>query len=124
MQENQKLLKERALSSHWMQIHILPKEQARALVEVLAHPLNRPYLAADKNSLERGYTIIQPRVGTDFVQAKYSWFCKIFSEPMAVDPYTQAVSNVYQDLAGEGSYHGKGIYDVDSIPCDFIKAFS
>lgn len=93
----------------------LPKDQARALVEVLSHPLNRPYLTANKNKLERGYTIIQPRVGTDFIQAKASWFCKIFSEPTAVDPYTQAISNVYQDLVGEGSYHGKGIYDVEAF---------
>ena len=68
-----------------------------------------------KIELERGYTIIQPRVGTDFIHAKASWFCKIFSEPTAVDPYTQAISNVYQDLAGEGSYHGKGIYDVEAF---------
>ncbi len=93
----------------------LPKDQARALVEVLSHPLNRPYLNANKNRLERGYTIIQPRVGTDFIHAKASWFCKIFSEPTAVDPYTQAVSNVYQDLVGESSYHGKGIYDVEAF---------
>ena len=93
----------------------LPKDQARALVEVLSHPLNRPYLTANKNKLERGYTIIQPRVGTDFIHAKASWFCKIFSEPTAVDPYTQAISNVYQDLVGEGSYHGKGIYDVEAF---------
>jgi len=93
----------------------LPKDQARALVEVLSHPLNRPYLTANKDKLERGYTIIQPRVGTDFIHAKASWFCKIFSEPTAVDPYTQAISNVYQDLVGEGSYHGKGIYDVEAF---------
>lgn len=93
----------------------LPKDQARALVEVLSHPLNRPYLTENNKKLERGYTIIQPRVGTDFIHAQASWFCKIFSEPTVVDPYTQAISNVYQDLTGEGSYHGKGIYDVDSF---------
>lgn len=93
----------------------LPKDQAKALIEVLSHPLNRPYLNANKNGLERGYTIIQPRVGTDFVHSRASWFCKIFSEPTVVDPYTQAISNVYQDLEGEGSYHGKGIYDVQAF---------
>lgn len=93
----------------------LPKDQARALVEVLSHPLNSPYFSANKNELERGFTIIQPRVGTDFIQAKASWFCKIFSEPTVIDPYTQAISNVYQDLVGEGSYHGKGIYDVEAF---------
>lgn len=93
----------------------LPKDQARALVEVLSHPLNRPYLSVDKSRLRRGYTIIQPRVGTDFVHGKATCFCKIFSEPSVVDPYTQAISNVYQDLAQESSYHGKGIYDVEAF---------
>lgn len=93
----------------------LPKDQARALIEVISHPLNRPYLNANKSRLERGYTIIQPRVVTDFIHAKASWFSRIFSEPAAVDPYTQAISNIYQDLVGEGSYHGKGIYDVESF---------
>lgn len=95
----------------------LPKDQARALIEVLSHPLNRPYLTANRKKLERGYTIIQPRVGTDFIHSKASWFCKIFSEAKPVDPYTQAISNVYQDLVGEGSYHGKGIYDVEAFHC-------
>lgn len=93
----------------------LPKDQARALIEVLAHPLNRPYLTANKKRLERGYTIIQPRVGTDFVHSKGSLFCQIFSEPTVVDPYSQAIFNVYQDLVGEGSYHGKGIYDAEAF---------
>ncbi len=93
----------------------LPKDQARALIEVLSHPLNRPYLNENKTGLKRGYTIIQPRVGTDFIQGKASLFCKIFSDPTAVDPYTQAISNIYQDLFGEGSYHGKGIYDVEAF---------
>lgn len=92
----------------------LPKAQAKALIEMLAHPLNRPYLTADCK-VERGYTIIQPRVGTDFMDSKASWFCKIFSEPAIADPYTKAISNVYQDLFGEGSYHGKGIYDVQAF---------
>ena len=96
----------------------LPKDQARALIEVLSHPLNRPYLMPDKKKLERGYThLFNLGVGTDFVQSRASWFSRIFSEPTVVDPYTQAISNVYQDLSGEGSYHGKGIYDVEAFHC-------
>ncbi|MBA3602754.1 MAG: protein ndvB [Parachlamydiaceae bacterium] len=93
----------------------LPKDKARALVEVLAHPLNRPYLTEDKKSVERGFTIIQPRVASDFLQAKSSWFARIFSEVATMDPYTHAISNIYQDLDGEGSYHGKGIYDLEAF---------
>jgi len=90
----------------------LPKSKAKELIEVLSHPLNRPQLAPSGTCIERGYTIIQPRVCTDFSNYKSSWFSRIFSEPAALDPYTQAVSNVYQDLIREGSYHGKGIYDL------------
>lgn len=93
----------------------LPKDQARALVEVISHPLNRAVLNPDQTRLERGYTIIQPRVGTDFIDAKATLFSKIFSDPTVVDPYTQAISNIYQDLVQESSYHGKGIYDVQTF---------
>jgi cyclic beta-1,2-glucan synthetase len=93
----------------------LSKNQARALIEVIAHPLNRAYLSPSKRRLERGYTIIQPSIGTDFIHSKASLFCQIFSEATPVDPYTQAISNVYQDLVGESSYHGKGIYDVETF---------
>lgn len=91
----------------------LTKDQARSLIEIISHPLNRPYLL--QNKIERGYTIIQPRVGTGFLQARATLFSRIFSEQTVVDPYTQAVSNIYQDLSQEGSYHGKGIYDLDAF---------
>lgn len=93
----------------------LPKNQAKQLIEVLSHPLNRPVVIPQRRKLERGYTIIQPRVCTDFPHTKASFFTRIFSEPSAIDPYTQAISNVYQDLSGEGTYHGKGIYDVEAF---------
>jgi hypothetical protein len=32
-----------------------------------------------------------------------------------IDPYTRAVSDVYQDLFQEGSFIGKGIYEVDAF---------
>ena len=93
----------------------LPKGKARELVAVLAHPLNAPHLSPDGRSLRRGYSLIQPRVSTDFPQTKTSLFTRIFSEPWTVDPYTRAISNVYQDLDAEGTYHGKGIYHVKSF---------
>ncbi len=102
----------------------LPKDQAKALIEVLAHPLNHPYLNEEKNGLERGYTIIQPRVTTDFIHSKASRFAKIFSDPAFVDPYTLAIFNVYQDLFQEGSYHGKGIYHLEAFQTILSDRFS
>ncbi|MBW6519704.1 MAG: cyclic beta 1-2 glucan synthetase [Desulfoarculaceae bacterium] len=89
----------------------LPHASARRLVETLAHPLNQPRFDAD-GCIMAGYTIIQPRVSPTLPSTSGSIFSRLFSDAVGIDPYTQAVSDVYQDLSGEGSYHGKGIYDV------------
>ena len=63
----------------------------------------------------RGYGILQPRVGVSLPSAHRSPFAAVHSGHPGVDPYTTAVSDVYQDLYGEGSFTGKGIYDVDAF---------
>lgn len=89
----------------------LPHDTARRMIEALAHPLNRACF--DRTGIIRsGYTIIQPRVSPSLPSSNGSPFSRLFSDPVGVDPYTSAVSDVYQDLTGAGSYHGKGIYDV------------
>ncbi len=90
----------------------LLRDTARRLIETLAHPLNQPQLSPDGRKVERGYTIIQPRVSATLPSATATWFSRIFADSRGIDPYTHAASDVYQDLTGEGSYHGKGIYDV------------
>ncbi len=89
----------------------LPHDAARRMIETLAHPLNRARLD-DAGRVLSGYTIIQPRVSPSLSSANGSPFSRLFSDPIGIDPYTSAASDVYQDLTGEGSYHGKGIYDV------------
>jgi cellobiose phosphorylase len=93
----------------------LSKDKAKDLVETLSHPLNRPQISADSLRVERGYTIIQPLVNTVFPFSKSSWFARIFSEAVGIDPYAHTVSDVYQDFFGEGTYHGKGIYDLHAF---------
>jgi cyclic beta-1,2-glucan synthetase len=90
----------------------LPHGAARRLVGTLAHPLNRPQLAADGHTVDRGYAVIQPRVSTTLPSATATRFARLFAGPAGTDPYTHAISDVYQDLTGEGTYHGKGIYDL------------
>lgn len=90
----------------------LPRETARRMIETLAHPLNEARLSPDGRCVVRGYTIIQPGVSTTLPSATATWFSRIFAGARGIDPYTHAVSDVYQDLIGEGSYHGKGIYDL------------
>ncbi len=81
------------------------------MIETLAHPLNRVRFD-DAGRVQSGYTIIQPRVSPSLPSASGSPFSRLFSNPIGIDPYTSAVSDVYQDLTGAGSYHGKGIYEV------------
>ena len=93
----------------------LPMEAARRLVGTLAHPLNRPRFDARLQRVTEGYGVLQPRIGVSVVSANRTMFAKVFSGHVGVDPYTTAVSDVYQDLFHEGSYVGKGIYDVDAF---------
>ncbi|HTQ10004.1 MAG TPA: hypothetical protein VMI31_08045, partial [Fimbriimonadaceae bacterium] len=90
----------------------LPRDTARRLVATLAHPLNHAHLSPDGRRVLRGFSIIQPRVTTSLPSATASLFTRIFTDPTGTDPYTHAVSDVYQDLSGSGAYHGKGIYDL------------
>lgn len=92
----------------------LPRESARRLVATMAHPLNRAR-ANETGRVERGYGVLQPRVGTRPISARQSLFAKLHAGQSGIDPYTTAVSDVYQDLFAEGSYVGKGIYDVDAF---------
>jgi len=93
----------------------LPRDSARLMVGTLAHRLNRPVYDAREGRIVDGYTILQPRVGVSLPTAERSRFVELYSDDPGVDPYTRVVSDVYQDLFGEGSFIGKGIYDVDSF---------
>jgi cyclic beta-1,2-glucan synthetase len=93
----------------------LPRDAARALVGNLAHPLNRPVYDAGKGRIVEGYAILQPRASISLTSAGQSRFTKLFAGDSGLDPYTREVSDVYQDIFGEGSFIGKGIYDVDAF---------
>jgi cyclic beta-1,2-glucan synthetase len=94
----------------------LPRDTARRLVGKLAHPLNHPRFDAEAGYVVEGYAVLQPRVAPSLpVGREGSFFQRVFSSTSGIDPYAAAVSDVYQDLFGEGSYAGKGIYDVDAF---------
>src|ERR1039458_5048222 len=93
----------------------LPRDAARQLAATMAHPLNRPIYDTEKGLIVEGYTILQPRVAVSLPSAGRSRFVKLFSGDPGIDPYTRAVSDVYQDVFHEGSFIGKGIYDVDAF---------
>ncbi len=94
----------------------LPREAVRRLVGKLAHPLNHPRFDASTGRVIEGHAVLQPRVTPSLPTGREgSLFQRTFSTMAGIDPYGAAVSDVYQDLFGEGSYAGKGIYDVDAF---------
>ena len=98
----------------------LPRDAARQFVGAMAHPLNAPHFGkhptgADKDVVTSGYGILQPRVTVSLPCTNRSLYARLFGGEAGVDPYTRTVSDVYQDVFGEGSFIGKGIYDVDAF---------
>ncbi len=93
----------------------LPRDAARMLAGTLAHPLNRPVFDERRGRVTQGYAILQPRVGASMASISRTRYAHLFGGQAGIDPYTRAVSDVYQDVFGEGSFIGKGIYDVDAV---------
>ncbi len=93
----------------------LPRDAARKLVGIMAHPMNRPQIDPATHRVTHGYGILQPRVSVTMSSAAGSPFARINAGNTGVDPYTTAVSDLYQDLFDEGIFTGKGLYDVDAF---------
>jgi cyclic beta-1,2-glucan synthetase len=93
----------------------LPLQSARRLIGTITHPLNRPVYSKKSNRIIAGYGILQPRISVSIVSAAKTKFSNVFSGNTGIDPYTTAVSDVYQDLFSEGSFTGKGLYVVDAF---------
>ncbi|MGZ9059889.1 MAG: cyclic beta 1-2 glucan synthetase, partial [Burkholderiaceae bacterium] len=116
----------------------LPRDSARQLVGVMAHPLNRPQFdrprldrphsdratrSANRRVVTTGYGILQPRVAVSLPGTRRSPYARLYSGEPGLDPYTRTVSDVYQDAFGEGSFIGKGIYDVDAFESALANRF-
>ena len=93
----------------------LPRDAAQEFAAAMAHPLNHPVYDAIKGRMLRGHGVLQPRLGISLPSTARSRYAMLFGSEVGIDPYTRMVSDVYQDLFGEGSFIGKGIYDVEAI---------
>jgi cyclic beta-1,2-glucan synthetase len=101
----------------------LPPGTAHRLVGALAHPLNQAVVDPKTSTVVEGYAILQPRVSISVESSRRSRLAAIYSGQTGFDIYTQATSDVYQDLFGEGSFAGKGIYEVDTFQRVLGKRF-
>jgi cyclic beta-1,2-glucan synthetase len=93
----------------------LPRESVWKFVATMAHPLNHPVFDPNKKRITEGYGILQPRVEPSIPKTAVSLYMKMQGSLSGIDPYTQVSSDVYQDVFAEGSFIGKGIYDVDAF---------
>ncbi|MBP6335091.1 MAG: cyclic beta 1-2 glucan synthetase, partial [Bacteroidia bacterium] len=92
---------------------LLPRGAAWKMIGTMAHPLNQAYFDEKKQRVTHGYGILQPRVMISLPDSNASFYTKLNGNDPGIDPYTRATSDVYQDLFGQGSFIGKGIYEVD-----------
>jgi cellobiose phosphorylase len=93
----------------------LPRDAAEKFIGTMAHPLNRPRFDESKNIINAGYGILQPRLTESLSGARQTRYSRLWGGQTGIDPYTRMVSDIYQDAFGEGSFVGKGIYDVDAF---------
>jgi hypothetical protein len=101
----------------------LPRGTANAMVGAMAHPLNRAVIDPKARIVTEGYGILQPRVGVSVQSASRSRLAALYSGQTGFDIYTRAVSDVYQDLYGEGIFTGKGIYEVEALHAVLDRRF-
>ena len=101
----------------------LPRDAARQLVGAMAHPLNRACYDKQKHRVVEGYGILQPRVSASLAGLGSTRYAQLYGGEQGIDPYTRAVSDVYQDVFHEGSFIGKGIYDVNVFECSLKDCF-
>ena len=94
---------------------LLPRESAHRLIGTIAHPLNQAEFEPGSGQIKAGYTVLQPRAQVRPAVVNQSVFTRAYAGDSVIDLYSRAVSDVYQDLFGEGNYVGKGLYDVDAF---------
>lgn len=93
----------------------LPRDAARQMIAVMSHPLNQPRFDEAQQRVVGGYGILQPRIVSSLITSDSSRYASYCTNESGIDPYTRAVSDVYQDVFAEGSFIGKGIYDLDAF---------
>jgi cyclic beta-1,2-glucan synthetase len=102
---------------------VLPRDAAKHLIAILAHPNNKPIYSEDARTVIAGYTLVQPRVSFLYRTSFRSWFTRFYAGSAGIDPYSAAVSDTYMDLFGRGTFTGKGLYDIDAFTATSGRAF-
>jgi cyclic beta-1,2-glucan synthetase len=101
----------------------LPRGAAARMIGAIAHPLHQAVIHPKLRIVVAGYGILQPRIGVSVRSASRSRMAALYSGQSGFDIYTRAISDAYQDLCGEGSFTGKGIYEVATLHAVLDRRF-
>ncbi|QPM90549.1 Cyclic beta-(1,2)-glucan synthase NdvB [Pseudooceanicola algae] len=102
----------------------LPRGTVAALVGKMMHPVNTPVTDPETGLVTSGHALMQPRVTPSLsTGADSSVFQNVFSAGRGMDPYVFTVSDLYQDLLDQGSFTGKGIYDIKAFDAAMAGRF-
>jgi hypothetical protein len=93
---------------------VLTPGSARMMAGAMLHPLNHPLIDPKRKVVVRGHGVLAPRMAVDLEAAGKSVFSRVFAGQGGLDPYSGAAGEVYHDLFGQGSFHGKGIFNIDA----------
>ncbi|MCL2004122.1 MAG: hypothetical protein FWG72_09000 [Oscillospiraceae bacterium] len=91
---------------------VLTPGSARRMAGAMLHPFNRPSVDAKRKIVTDGHGVLAPRMAVDLEAAGRSVFSRVFAGQGGLDPYSGTAGEVYHDLFGQGSFHGKGIFDI------------
>lgn len=93
------------------------RDAVTKLVGKLYHPINRPVHDHPKPAASSAVTACCSRASAPSLTTgkDASVSQRIFSMNRGLDPYVFTVSDVYQDITGEGTFTGKGLYHVDAF---------
>ncbi|MDR1391630.1 MAG: hypothetical protein LBJ09_00335 [Clostridiales bacterium] len=86
-------------------------ESAKSMISTMLHPLNKPEI--ENGKVKSGYVILQPNIQTSIESANRTHFSKVLSGQGGIESYF--TSNIFQNLFDEGTFYGKGIYDVKAF---------
>lgn len=87
-------------------------DSAKELIGAMAHVLNIPTIDEKRNIVVEGHGLLQPRIGIDIDSSRKTLFTKIYAGMGGTDAYSNAISDIYQDNFEEGTFTGKGIYNL------------
>ncbi|HZK20881.1 MAG TPA: glucoamylase family protein, partial [Oscillospiraceae bacterium] len=92
----------------------LPMDAVSQLTEIASHPLNKAVVNEKTKTVESGYGIFAPYIGTSLLYSEPTLFSKTVGGVSGMSVYDLSAAERYQDLFSRGTFCGKGLIDIDA----------